>query len=303
MAKKVGRKLVAFVALVTVGQLMVFNHYNSLFAAARQDTAAELKQSSDQQQSDKSIQQEVARLKAQNYKFVTVSQGNEYATYLDSSNILHIEDLASKKDVTTTKISYPVQYVSWIGDQKVFVGEQIAPGDLELTTVDTSDGSQSVACSFTQLSADAAFAKITFSTQTNDIYVLINTATTSALYHIGTMKDVSEVPIDGRYIKNIAISETGDKLYFEDRLDGSYNVLYFDSENVPHRVQLNAALVSVVGNVLYYGDIDSNGLVTSVYKLGDNGQSTLVSTLKSPTLAADIDIDDDGKIQINSSTA
>lgn len=89
-------------------------------------------------------------------------------------------------------------------------------------------------------------------------------------------------------------------MYFEDALNGSYNVLYFDSQYVVHRVQLNAALVDVVGDTLYYGDINKDGLVTSVYKYNPDGQSTLVSKLQEPTLAADLSISNAGRVQVNS---
>ncbi|WAH36500.1 hypothetical protein [Alicyclobacillus dauci] len=309
MAKKIGRKLLAFVGVVTVGQLVLFQHYNALFNT--KSDASMLNNSATRQapKVSQKVQQEIARLQSQqSYKFVTVSPNQDYATYLDDNNVLHIEDLQAGHDVSAAKNPYKVEYVSWIQDQgdssaKVFVGEQIQPGDLELKTVDVSDGSQAPIAQFTGLASNATISKITFSFDTNDIYILVNTDATSAVYHIGTMKHVTQVPTGGRYIKNIAIAQTGDKLYFEDRVNGSYNVLYFDTQYVAHRVQLNAALVAVVGNTVYYGQIDNNGLVTAVYRMDSGGQSTLVSTLQKPTLAADIDITESGQVQVNSSTA
>lgn len=300
MGNKIGRKLLIFAGVVTVCQLYVFHHYNSLFAGTG-GGAQTVKSPSQIASQQKEIAAEIKRLQSK-YTFVNVSTGDEYAAYLDTNNVLYIEDLQTRKVVSEANNPYKVEYVEWIGNQRVFVGEQVSPGDLELKTVDESTGTQTIITRFQGLSYNAAFAKITFSTYTNDIYILINTNSASAVYHIGTMSNVSDVPIGGRFIKNIAVSETGDRLYFEDRINGSYNVLYFDSQNVPHLVELNAALVQVVGNTLYYGKINSNGYVISVYKLDANGQSQLISTLPSPTLAADIDITDSGGIQVNSPT-
>lgn len=302
MGKKLGRRLLIFVVIVTIGQLLIFQHYNSLFSGAKQTSTLALHKSENSQAATlKRIQQELNRLKSK-YTFVNQSPNDEFATYLDSNNVLHIENLKTKKDISQASNPYKVEYVSWIQNERVFVGEQVGAGDLELKTVDEATGAQTVVTRFQGLSSEAAFAKIAFSTYTNDIYILINTSSTSAIYHIGTMSHVTQVPIGGRFIKNIAISQTGDRLYFEDRLNGSYNVLYFDSQDVAHRVQLNAALVGVLGNMLYYGQIDAKGLVTSVYTMDEKGKSTLLSTLPAPTLASDIDITDSGKIQVNSST-
>jgi hypothetical protein len=308
MGKKLGRKLLVFVGVVTIGQVLLFNHYNSLFSSSKMESSPQPQQVQQQEVKMAALaQHEVTRLQKLQYHFITVSPDQAYVTYLDSQNVLHMENVQTKQEVTPAKNQYTVQYISWIQDPessttKVFVGEEIAPGDLELKTVDVGDGTQNAIAHFTGLAADAKFQKITFSFDTNDIYILVNNSSTSAVYHIGTMKHVTQVPVGGRYIKNIALSSDGTRLYFEDRLNGAYNVLYFDNQYVSHRVQLNAALVGVVGNDVYYGDIDQNGLVTTVYKMNTNGQSTVVSTLPSPTLAANINITASGQIQTESST-
>ncbi|MFB5191675.1 hypothetical protein [Alicyclobacillus fastidiosus] len=298
MARKIWIKLLGFVAVVTVAQLAVFYHYNDLFSAADKGVQSLLKNQAKPESLSQTEQAKVKKLRAQ-YKFVTVSPDDQYATYVDSANVLHIYDLETQQEVSAAKNTYPVQYISWISDQDVFVGERVQPGNLELKTVGVDDGSQVIVQDFAQLAPDAAFAKIAFSQYTNDVYILINTSTTSVIYHIDTMKHVDEVPIGGRYIKNIAVSDTQNRLYFEDRLNGSYNVLYFDNDYVAHRVQLNAALISVVGNTVYYGDINSNGDVTSVYSEPPSGKSTLIKTLQTPTPASNIDVTDDGQVRVN----
>ncbi|EPZ43057.1 hypothetical protein [Alicyclobacillus acidoterrestris] len=298
MARKIAIKLLCFAAVVTLGQLAVFYHYNHLFSAADQSVQSILSNHTKPESLSQTEQKEVAKLRSQ-YKFVTVSPDDQYATYIDKKNILHLYDLQQKRDISAAENPYTVQYVSWISDESVFVGEQVRPGNLELKTVNVDDGTQVIVEDFAELSPDAAFAKIAFSHYTNDVYILINTSTSSTIYHIDTMKHVDEVPIGGRYIKNIAVSDTENRLYFEDRLNGSYNVLYFDNNYVAHRVQLNAALISVVGNTVYYGDVNKDGYVTSVYSEDPDGTSHLIKTLATPTPASKLDVTDDGQVRVD----
>lgn len=287
------------VGVVTFAQVLLFYHYNQLFTDVTAPPPKKTTNTNAVQAQQKAIAREISQLKSK-YTFVTESADDEYVAYLDSNSVLHIMNLQTHQQSRPANCPYKVEYVEWIQDERVFVGEQVEPGDLELKTVDATTGQQTIVTRFQGLSADAAFAQIAFSTLTNDIYVLINTSSTSAIWHIGTMSHLTQVAIGDRFIKKIALSQTGDKLYFEDYLNGSYNVLYFDSNFVAHRVQLNAALVDLVGNTLYYGDINSSGLVTSVYKYTDSGQSSLVSTLQKPTASDDIDITSSGAVDVTS---
>ncbi|GMA57955.1 hypothetical protein GCM10025858_24580 [Alicyclobacillus sacchari] len=203
MVKKMGRTMLLIALVITVVQVLVFYHYNKLFSS--NDLTSDRISSSPSMQ--RAITKEIADLK-QKYKFVTPSADDQYVAYLGANNILHVMDLQTKQDVCEANNPYPVQYVEWIQDERVFVGEQVMPGDLELKTVDVPSGMQTIVTRFQGLEPDAAFAKITFSTLTNDIYILINTSSTSALYHIGTMSHVTLVPTGGRFIKNIALTDT-----------------------------------------------------------------------------------------------
>lgn len=298
VANRVWPKLVGIAAVITALQLPLFYHYNRLLGSSA-NAVDNITVSPAQEQAE---QKEISALKQQ-YRFVTVSADGQYVAYLDSKNVLHVMDLASQQALCAANNPYTVQYVEWIEDERLFVGEEVQPGDLELKTVDVPSGVQTIVTRFEGLPADASFTKITFSTYTNDIYILINSGTSSSLYHIGTMSNVSLVPTGGRYIKNIAITQTGSKLYFEDYADGSFNVLSLDDQGTIRLIKRDAALVAVVGNTLYYGDINSQGLVTAVYRYNAaTGASTLVKTLAAPTLAANIEVTDSGAVQVNAPT-
>lgn len=309
--KKVGRKLIGFAAVVTIGQLLVFHHYNALFQHGVSATTSKgtkpltAAQSAKARQAARLRTKEVSTLKAaSNDTFVRVSPEKDYIAYLDANNILHVEDVKTGKDVASRSNPYKVTYVSWIENPNasstyVLVGEQIQPGQLELKTVNVSDGSQQVIAKLPQLSPNAAIRQVAFSFLTNQVYVLVDTSSTSAIFRIGTMKNLHQVPIGSRFIKKIGVSQTTHRLYVEDRLHGSYNVIYLDNHDTAHRVQLDAALISVVGNTVYYGKINQNGLVTAVYKQGSNDVPTLVQTLTTPTAAENIRVSNAGAVEVS----
>ena len=159
------------------------------------------------------------------------------------------------------------------------------------------------------MSPDARITKVTYSTETNDIFVLIEAGGVSEVYHVGTMETVQPVTVPPGYIKNIAMTETGDNLYLEINQGGQWNVvrLYQTSQTSSYTpefqmnwqlVKSNAALIGVVGNTLYYGTVNANGLVTAVYRQTSDGDA-LVKQLSQPALASDIALSASGSIALN----
>ncbi|GMA61696.1 hypothetical protein NZD89_18330 [Alicyclobacillus fastidiosus] len=308
-----------FVVALSGLQICFLWHYNSLFNAQNADAANEIQQMADQSSKLSPESTHIVQQLKQNYQGVTVSPNGQYATYVESNSdgsyVLHVEDLPSGKQVSEATNLYPVQYVSWLGEEELFVGEQKAPGDLELNTVYVSNGDQAnqTAASvpqFSSLAPDAVISKVAYSTQTNDVFVLITSSGSSALYHIGTMENVQSVPFSDGYIKNIAMSPTGKDLYVESRSDGTWNIFRLDQSSTdnadspeylatPQLAQADAALITVSGNSLYYGKINADGLVTSVYRENGNGSSALVKELSSAQLAGDLAVDSSGNVLVN----
>lgn len=314
-----GRLFLLFVAVLTAGQVLFFHHLNALFNAQKAGTEQEIERIMNTSNTlSPQAQQILMRLKQQ-YQGVTVSPNGQYATYIDTAsdgtNIVVVESLKTGKQVSEATNLYPVQYLDWLGDEEVFVGEQKSPSDLELNTFYVSNGQQAdiTAASvpiFSGLASDAKITKVTYSSQTNDVFVLIDSSSSSVLYHIGTMEDVQRVPFNGGYVKNIALSQTGDNLYVEDNQDGNWNVVrlhqsssansYSPEYDVNEQVvQSNAALITVIMNVLYYGEINQNGLVTAVYKKETNGSVTLIKRLASPAIASEIVVSNSGNVTVN----
>lgn len=265
-----------------------------------------------------SARQMITQMK-QTHEGVTISPNGQYVTYTeqasDGSYTVTVVSSTTGKQISSATDLYPVQYIGWLGNQEVFVGEQIQPGQLELNTFLVSTGQQAdvTAASvptFSELSSDAHIVKVTYSSVTNDIFVLVNSSESSAIYHIGTMEDVQGVDYGGGYVKSIALSQTGDDLYVEENLNGAWDIVRLQQESetssysptydvTQQVVETNAALIAVNGNTLYFGKVDQNGLVTSVYKQNTSGATTLIKTLATPTLASDIVVGASGSISLN----
>ncbi|MFD1676487.1 hypothetical protein [Alicyclobacillus fodiniaquatilis] len=314
-----GRLFLLFVVVLTLTQVLFLHHLNRLFNNQEAKTNQEIQQILNPTISLSSRERQILTGLKQQYQGVTVSPDGQYATYVDTASdgtdVVHVESLDTGKQVSEATDLYPVQYLDWLGDEEVFVGEEKAPGELELNAFYVSNGQQadltaSSVPEFSELSSDAEITKVTYSNQTNDVFVLVESGGGSALYHIGTMEDVQSVPFSGGYVKNIALSQTGDNLYVEDNQDGTWDVVrlqqtsatssYSPDYDVNEQVvQTNAALINVVGNVLYFGKVNQNGLVTAVYKEGTKGSTTLVKRLSSPTVASKINVSGDGQITVN----
>lgn len=294
MPKKIGRKLIAFLVVVTAAQIYTFNHYNSILSG---DSGSV----SPPHQTQQTITIADNLLKV--YPLCAISEDGTMAAYVDSKNQVNIFDLSTNKLVSTTAENYPVQYIKWIEDDNVFVGVIQSPGTLVLRTVDASGtGMQRDVYTFSELGATDVFKAIAYTLSTNDTYVLIGSDYGSLVYHFDTNNNLTTIDLGGRIIKNIAVTTTGDVLYFEDFADGTFNLLSYTS-GTTNLLYRNAALISVLDNTLYYGTLDSNGYVTAVYRYNSTGQPTLIKTLSVPTLASKISVSDDGTVTVNGAPA
>lgn len=315
--KSLIRLFLAFVLVLTGVEYLFFRHTENLLVTQARVATQEIKQIETTSKA-RARAALIEKLK-QNDEGVTISPNGQYLTYVDKAPngtyAAHVIDLSTGKQISQATNLYPVQNVTWLGNQEIFLGEQIAPGYLEVNTFYISNGAQAdqtaaIVPKFSGLAADASIERITYSTQTNDVFVLINTASTSVIYHIGTMENVQLVPYNGGYIKNIAMTQIGDSLYIEESSGSTWDVTCLQQtpnqnpDNPDYSATVaftipNAALIGVNGNTLYYGTINTNGLVTAIYELPKGGKRQLVEKLHEPTLASDIAIDSSGKVQLN----
>lgn len=295
MLKKTWTKIAAFVVLVSVVQVAAFHHYNSILGQANSLT----NQSGDSNllASNQQIRAEVEKLKAK-YPVVDVSPNGQYVAYADTSNIVHVMDLTTDKQLMQYNEGNLVTYLLWIRNDTLFVGLQQSPGVITLNTLDILEPNSPNRLIHTfYVSPTASIRKISYSYLTNDTYILIATDSSSVLYHYDTNGNINRVHLGGVFVKNVAVTLTGDILYYEDYSNGTFNVMS-DNNGTIQTIQQGGALIDVVNNTLYYGVINNQGLVTAVYKLV-NGQGVLVSTLAQPELAEKISVNSNGQITIH----
>jgi hypothetical protein len=280
---------IAFIAVVTIGQVYTLNHYNNIVmktfgGSATPTESVEIK-----------TKPAFSNLKKQ-YSYVALSDNEQYAAYIDGNNVLHITDLTNNRTLLSIKNTFPVDYITWVRNDSVLVGEKEPNGSLFLKRVDITTGYEQPIHTFTGMLPSDDIQQIAFSTDTNDTYVLIGNKYHTAVYHFDTNGHLTTVDLGGRLIKRVAVTQTGNTLYFEDYAQGTFNVGMLTSQGHLEILYRNRALVAVVGNTLYIGTINSSGLVTHVYKKDEGGSPVLVKTFQTPVPSAEIRVSHDGEV-------
>lgn len=316
--RRTGRRILAFVAVVTAVQIGTFYHYNAILAGAQPSGDRQTSQAPSPP--DNSAKQQLAKLK-QLHPTLAVSDDGRYAAYADDSHQVHVVELGKPDEVASVQMKAPVVYLKWVQDSALFVGEKFDAGSdhrLALATIDVSTQTVRLIQTFTRLYATTTFKDIEFSDTTNDIYVLIGSSQSDQVYHFNIMSEMSQVPLGGRRIDRIAVSETTNDLYVQDFAEGTHNVLVYNSKSGLTLIRRNAALLRAVDNDLYYAVLNDSGEATAVYRYtppaapastgnatdagtaSGSGTSSLVKTLDAPVDPAAIQVSDDGTISIQS---
>ncbi|MCL6517242.1 hypothetical protein [Alicyclobacillus sp.] len=326
--RKTGRRIAAFVAVVTALQVGVFYHYNAILAGPR-TPASESPQGAPSPSATDRVKQQLANLR-QLHPTLAVSDDGRYAAYTDDANQVHVVELGKDGDLETIQMKAPVVYLKWVQDSALFVGEKFSVGSdhrLALATIDIATQTVRLIQTFSRLYSTTTFKQIEFSDTTNDIYVLIGNSQSDQVYHFNIMSEMSQVPLGGRRIDRIAVSETTNDLFIQDFAEGTHNVLVYNKHGLT-LIQRNAALLRAVDNDLYYALLNDQGEATAVYRYappaasagvgtggsgnsagetgGANadakGSSSLVKTLDTPVDPLAIHISDDGAVTVGTPT-
>jgi hypothetical protein len=320
-----GRKIAAFLVVVTPLQMWLFSHYNGILkepSAPSVQTEPRTNTSASSISAKDSLQK-LATL-SQKYPVAALSDDMTTIAYVDAGQDIHVKNLTSGQDTILVQMKAPVVYLSWIGSGLLFVGEKFSvngSNHLTLATVDLQTKEPRIIQPWSGLSSSTTFKKIAFSSATNDVYVLLGNTYNSALYHYdangGTPTLVS---LDGRFVQNVTVGQNNGILFFQDFAEGTKNVLY-EQNHVAHLIQRNSVILGVVNDDLYYGTLDSNGLVNAVYDFStampasdsagtantsgntgtldlSNSSPQLVKTLSTPTDASHVNITSDKQIVI-----
>ncbi|MCL6598084.1 MAG: hypothetical protein K6T81_05025 [Alicyclobacillus macrosporangiidus] len=312
--RKTGRRILAFVAVVTAVQVGTFYHYNAILAGAQ--PSAENRTAQAPSRPNDTAKQQLAKLK-QLHPTLAVSDDGRYAAYADDGHQVHVVELGKPNEVASVQMKAPVVYLKWVQDSALFVGEKFDAGSdhrLALATIDVSTQTVRLIQTFSHLYATTTFKDIEFSDTTNDIYVLIGNSQSDQVYHFNIMSEMSEVPLGGRRIDRIAVSATTNDLYVQDFAEGTHNVLVYNKYGLT-LIRRNAALLRAVDNDLYYAALNDSGEATAVYRYSPpttsartgnatagtssgTGTSSLVKTLDAPVDPAALQVSDDGAISV-----
>ncbi|MCL6593055.1 MAG: hypothetical protein K6T31_03690 [Alicyclobacillus sp.] len=299
MGKKTGRKILLFLAVVTPLQWLAFHHYDSLLevkpaAAAEQPTAPQTQARSAQQSA-----QTLAQLQ-QAHRVVAVSNDQQLAAYVDSQdNTVHVVNLSDGQETAVFPMKAPVVFLQWIENTSLFAGEKFtANGDhrLALATLGLSGQTVRLVKTFTGMSSSATFKGVVYSSYTNDVYIWIGGDQSDLVYHFDINNNFSEIPLGGRRVVKLAVSQTTNDLYLGDFAAGTYNVLVY-SKHTWELIQRNAVLLQTVGNDMYYGTLNSANQVTAVYKYSQ-GHAGLVQSLMTPVPVDHIHVSDNGTVTV-----
>jgi hypothetical protein len=294
MRRKTLFRMVLFLAIVTGVEVSVLNHYEAMLSRvtdAYDSTASPASGTTWTEMSNT-----IRALKSK-YTRIAVSDDARYAACLDSANEIHILDLATNKELRAFKNLYPVDYLVWVRDDSVLVGEHEDGGKLLLKRLDITTGYQQSIHTFAGLPSSDDIRKITFSIETNDTYVLIGNSTSTVVYHFDTNGRINIVDLGGRYIKNIGVTQSSNCLYFEDAVPGTFNVGVVTPDGAVKILYHGWALITVAGDTAYIGALDPSGKVIGVYR-DENGIPQLVKRLDSPAKAQDIHVSEDGEVTV-----
>lgn len=283
------------IGLITVAELVVYYHYNSLFAKGNQAAIGGLDKSQTSQVSTTKISG--VQLDAQN--LICVSPDGSQVSWIDANNKLHVVDASTGSEVYSLQLNYKPVYLSFIRSDNLIIGTEVSNGstkDIRLSTIYTYGQQPRLIKDFSGYSLDSTLEKIAFSPYTNDTYILIGDKNASVVYHFDTNGNMNPVNVGGRILYNIAVTSTTDEVYIQDFASGTQNVLSLNPKTGTNLIQLKAALLGVNQNTMYYGTLDSNDDVTSVSTYKGNGPGQSLLTLTQPTSPQNLFVNSNGQV-------
>lgn len=282
-------------ALITAGEFVVFGHYNSLFntkAVQAEQTVVTMR----------NAPPHLTGIHLMNDRVAAVSSDGSSFAYIDPNNVLHVLDTSSHQEIYKLQLGYQPIFIKWITGTYLFIGTEDTSGglvNLRLSTIEIGTGTVRLINNFSGYLQGSTFKKVTFSPYTNDVYILIGGPTATVLYHYGTNSsggstDLSNVDLGGRFVSNLSVTSTTNNLYFQDLSQGTPNLLVYANHQVS-LIQRNSVLLRVVNDTMYYGTLNSNGMVTTVYKY-EKGTASKLLDLPNPTDPKNVFVNNQGQV-------
>ncbi|WP_066367647.1 hypothetical protein [Neobacillus fumarioli] len=280
------------ILLITGIETGVYWHYDSLLKNPNEvvhaGTSKPVSASIDHKQSDKGVilaaKDPVSQIK--------ISENHQLAAYVNDQNELHIVKLSDQSELYSTTDTHEIVYLKWIRNDSLFIGLK-GKNSLILKTFQIGSQQERTIETFNGVSSTSTFKSIAYSPYTNDVYILIGNQTRTKMYHINTNGHMSVMPLDHSYIDKPMMLSTKNELFYQ---DANYNI-WVVADGETKKFKNNAIPLAVYDDSFYYGILNDEGRVASVYKY-DKGNKEKVEDLSTPVHAKNIVVKSDGTILV-----
>jgi WD40 repeat protein len=238
-------------------------------------------------------------------KLAAASEDGSFIAFTNATGELTIKETKEMKTVYQTKNHEDVTYIKWIRNDSLILGiteQRENSRDISIKTFNVSSSKERLIKTFDQLSATSVVKAITFSEFTNDVYVLVGNDSITRIYHYDTNGNLSTIEKNDRYVIDLAVSNTENMLYMEEKQDNTYNVYKKSTWGSLELIKSNARLLGVIDDMPYIGLTNDTGLVTSVYRY-ENNNLERVGDLLEPSKKTNIIVKEDGRIYVVSDSS
>lgn len=217
-------------------------------------------------------------------------EGNEIAA-ITGSNTLTVVDAQTGRVVSKTSVSGNISSLDWVSDRLLFV----MSSHNVLYSYDVFAQRLRLIHSFL---SGLTFECITFSSYTNDLFVVFTSQNQNVIYQFDTNEHYYTRSLGTLPIRNAFYTSTNFTLYYVD----SAHTLYQLKNGYVEKLRQNVAILRGAGNVLYYAILDHQNHVSSVARYGDQGNSVLLCRLKHPAELGQLVIDHAGTVFLTTPT-
>ena len=241
----------------------------------------------------------ISKLSNSSVDHLAMTESRATVAYVDNKKNLVIRDMKTNKVMDTKKEEHNIIYLKWIrNDTLFFATENAVDGSKEIAihTYTLSNQAERVIKNFTQISKTSTVKKIAFSEFTNDVYILIGNENVSRVYHFDTNGNMSSVETQGKYIVDIAVTNTDNTLYMEVYENNAHAIYQLKNETYYlQKVESDSRLIDVLEDVLYLGVEDQNQNIVEMYTYENEGLKNELR-LDAPTAKENLFIDSSGEI-------
>lgn len=225
-------------------------------------------------------------------KLISISDNEQFVAYVGQNDELHIKDLQANNEIFSTSEEADIVYLKWIRSDSLFIGLKSPDKGLILKTLQLGSQKERTITTFGNVSPTSTFKSIIYSPYTNDVYTLIGNKNITKMYHFDTNGSLSLFPLRNSYIERPTMLSTKNDLFYEDK----FNNIWLRRQDYPlKKIEGNATLLSANNDTIYYGTLNQDGRVVSIFSYKD-GSKQHIYDFQTPVSGDYIIIKPDGNI-------